>query len=407
MPTSGAAKVLAEVYRLHHIPLPPITLQALLKRGPHASPAIAASLQNDPQALSKWRENLPDELPQAEPIVSLREQLLDSFDRLMSCPLPANLTSERDFVELHSKIRKQHATMHGNIAEAVQALEYEPQGLSESLDNFYNSRIGIRMLVDQHIAAQTPKPGSRASSMTRRRPLRSHGTLCKRCVRCGRRVNGEQLPEIIVSGDEDATYRYVPQHIEIILTEVFKNAVLNSVAAAKRTGTSSPPPVNVLISVDRTAVGPGRWHDPQGSQRAVQLLPHGHVPVLERIRSRCGSVGETCQRTRLLGLVRIAYRPAVRQVLWRRAGHHAYGGTRRGHVYLHELPHQRLRAQGQTVSFGVQNFHGGTGMQSLPFRLLVVNELDLKDAVRSDQHNWQPPGVVEESACQPLWKSKP
>ncbi|KAG3201821.1 hypothetical protein PC128_g3659 [Phytophthora cactorum] len=46
-------------------------------------------------------------------------------------------------------------------------------------------------------------------------------------------------------------------------------------------------------------------------------------------------------------------------------------------------------------------------MQSLPFRLLVVNELDLKDAVRSDQHNWQPPGVVEESACQPLWKSKP
>ncbi|ETO62940.1 hypothetical protein F444_19239 [Phytophthora nicotianae P1976] len=42
-------------------------------------------------------------------------------------------------------------------------------------------------------------------------------------------------------------------------------------------------------------------------------------------------------------------------------------------------------------------------MQSLPFRLLVVNELNLQ----SDRHNWQLPGVVAESECGPLWKSKP
>ncbi|KAK1947336.1 [Pyruvate dehydrogenase (acetyl-transferring)] kinase [Phytophthora citrophthora] len=278
MPTSAGAKVLAEVYRLHHIPLPPITLQALLKRGPHASPAIAASLQNDSKALSKWREvnapaivtsaqllhrevpiriarrivdleNLPDELPQAKPIVSLREQLLESFDQLTSCPLPANLASERDFVELHSDIRKKHATMHGNIAEAVQALEYEPQGLSESLDNFYNSRIGIRMLVDQHIAAQTPTPGFTGIVNDETSPVKIAQDIVHKVRPLWQdSLNGEQLPEIIVSGDEDATYRYVPQHIEIILTEVFKNAVLNSIAAAKRTGASTPPPINVLIS---------------------------------------------------------------------------------------------------------------------------------------------------------------
>uniref|UniRef100_A0AAV1T6M0 Protein-serine/threonine kinase n=1 Tax=Peronospora matthiolae TaxID=2874970 RepID=A0AAV1T6M0_9STRA len=278
MTTSVGAKVLAEVYRLHHIPLPPITLQELLKRGPGASPAIAATLQNDPQALNKWREvnapaivtsaqllhrevpirisrrivdleNLPDELPQAKPIVSLREQLLSSFDQLMSCPLPANLAGERDFMELHRKIRKEHATMHGNIAEAVQALKYEPQGLSESLDHFYNSRIGIRMLVDQHLAAQTPKPGFTGIVHNECSPMAIAQEIALKVRPMWQEsLDGEQLPAIIVSGDEQATYRYVSEHVEIILTEVLKNAVLNSVAAAKRAGIGSPPPVNVLVS---------------------------------------------------------------------------------------------------------------------------------------------------------------
>ncbi|KAH7488535.1 hypothetical protein PRIC1_007351 [Phytophthora ramorum] len=278
MATSAGAKVLAEVYRLHHIPLPPITLQALLKRGPRASPAITASLQNDPQALSKWREvnapaivtsaqllhreapiriarrivdleNLPDELPGAQPIVSLREQLLNSFEQLTSCPLPANLAGERDFVELHLKIRKEHATMHGNIAEAVQALEYEPQGLSESLDNFYNSRIGIRMLVDQHVAAQSPTPGFTGIVSDECSPVQIAQDIVHKVRPLWQEsLHGDQLPAIVVNGEVDATYRYIPQHIEIILTEVFKNAVINSVAATKRTGTTTPPPVTVLIS---------------------------------------------------------------------------------------------------------------------------------------------------------------
>jgi hypothetical protein len=53
MPSSVGAKVLAEVYRLHHIPLPPITLQALLKRGPRFAPGVVERLQNNPAELQK------------------------------------------------------------------------------------------------------------------------------------------------------------------------------------------------------------------------------------------------------------------------------------------------------------------------------------------------------------------
>lgn len=52
-----APRVLAEVYRLHHVPLPAITLQALLKRGPKAPPAaVIARLREDPSELQKVRD---------------------------------------------------------------------------------------------------------------------------------------------------------------------------------------------------------------------------------------------------------------------------------------------------------------------------------------------------------------
>lgn len=53
MASKFPAKVLAEVYRQHHIPLPPITLQALLQRGPRATPAVIDKIQNDARALQQ------------------------------------------------------------------------------------------------------------------------------------------------------------------------------------------------------------------------------------------------------------------------------------------------------------------------------------------------------------------
>ncbi|TDH68621.1 hypothetical protein CCR75_000311 [Bremia lactucae] len=326
------AKVLAEVYRLHHIPLPKITLQALLKRGPHATPALAASLHNDPESLRKWRElnlpaivtsaqqlhhevpiriarrivdleNLPGELPEAEPIVSLREKLLSSFARLLHCPLPMNLASEHDFMELHRQIRNEHASMHGNISKAVQALEYEHQGLTESLDNFYNSRIGIRMLVDQHVASQTPLPGFTGIVNHETSPIQiAREIVAKVRPLWLKNRHGDSVPEILVSGNEDATYRYVPQHIEIILTEVFKSAVLNSIAKAKKTGMLSPPPVKVLISGGSHGVcvkvsdqGGGMTREQANGllkyhQTAPSSISTGYDPVAEVLERRASGL---------------------------------------------------------------------------------------------------------------------
>lgn len=150
-------------------------------------------------------------------------------------------------MDLHRRIRDEHATMHHTLWDAIKELSYEPEGLTESLDNFYNSRIGIRMLVDQHLAAQTPTEGftgivaDHASPMAIARELIDEVTPV---WKAGLEATGQTLPEFQLSGQDDATYRYVPQHLELILSEVLKNAVFNSVEHSA----TSPPPINILVA---------------------------------------------------------------------------------------------------------------------------------------------------------------
>lgn len=276
MTSSVGARVLAEVYRLHHVPLPAITLQELLKRGPRASPAIIAKLQQDPSSLQQWKEanspliitsaqllhrevpirlarrivdleNLPDELPDAPSILKLREKLLTSFDELISFPLPRSLENEREFMKIHRRLRTEHATMHAEVSDAIKQLNYEPQGLSESLDNFYNSRIGIRTLVDQHLAAQEPVAGFTGIVADKCSPVQIAQSVVDK-VKPGWEeeslASGKKLPEFHIEGDKDAVYRYIPQHIELILSEVIKNAVVNSLSASS----STPPPVSIFVA---------------------------------------------------------------------------------------------------------------------------------------------------------------
>lgn len=276
MTSSVGARVLAEVYRLHHVPLPAITLQELLKRGPRASPAILSKLQQDPSSLAQWKEanspliitsaqllhrevpirlarrivdleNLPDELPDAPSILKLREKLLASFDELINFPLPRSLENERAFMDIHRRVRMEHATMHAEVSDAIRQLQYEPQGLSASLDNFYNSRIGIRTLVDQHLAAQEPVAGFTGIVADKCSPVQIAQSVIDK-VKPGWQeesmASGKKLPEFHISGDHDAVYRYIPQHIELILSEVIKNAVVNSLAASS----STPPPVSILVA---------------------------------------------------------------------------------------------------------------------------------------------------------------
>ena len=49
----AAQRVLADVYRLHHVPLRPITLQTLIARGPRIPPPLVETLHDNAEELQK------------------------------------------------------------------------------------------------------------------------------------------------------------------------------------------------------------------------------------------------------------------------------------------------------------------------------------------------------------------
>ncbi|KAI9911118.1 hypothetical protein PsorP6_009141 [Peronosclerospora sorghi] len=119
-----------------------------------------------------------------------------------------------------------------------------PRDMSDSLDNTYNSR--IRYLHARGQAHCSTDAKAWIYGYCQRSML-----ACKDCGKdCaqGSPIMAGESPWPRAARNKESTYRYIPEHIEIIVTEVFKSAVLNSTAAAKRMGSSSPPSVHVLIS---------------------------------------------------------------------------------------------------------------------------------------------------------------
>lgn len=215
-------------------------------------------------------ENLPLELLAMPNVGKIRSHMLTSFEKMIQSDEIRTLEDEATFMEMHRRIRRDHRTVHADLAAAVQAMEKDPCP-SDILDEFYDSRIGIRMLLDQHVASTKPVLGYSGLVADSCGPLQIAEDLIDRVTPLWRSQlasvhpnnRGEPnkhliLPEIKLLGDKHATYRYIPQHIEIILLEVVKNAVMNSMNAWTKSSNlqklSTPPPVEIQFAGGKHAI---------------------------------------------------------------------------------------------------------------------------------------------------------
>lgn len=158
--------------------------------------------------------------------------LLESFDEMISFPLPNDRNSERKFIDMQLKIREKHATMHGGIREALEfynVADLDPK-LTGLLDKFYYSRVGIRMMVDQHIATQQPTPGYKGIIANECSPTQVAMSVVHDITKQCNEAFGDRAPRFKLTGRKDALFKYIPGHLAIILTEVIKNAVQNTMS---------------------------------------------------------------------------------------------------------------------------------------------------------------------------------
>jgi pyruvate dehydrogenase kinase 2/3/4 len=217
MPSKFSPELMDRILQASKIPQTPVSLKQMVQFGRKPSPQVlfrgGEFLKYELPIRLAHRvielSNLPHELSKMPSVVKVRDWYSQSFQELVAlqkgnepnpatyystdtCDLDASaLTrSNLEFIKVIDKIKKRHAPTTQKIATGVMELKQHwrknnsplypgsfndagkflilyqgspilplPTAIQSFLDNFYMSRIGIRMLIGQHIAvSQVDQP---------------------------------------------------------------------------------------------------------------------------------------------------------------------------------------------------------------------------------------------------------
>ena len=182
-----------------------------------------------------------------------------SFKALRACAAPTDIAKEEVFAKTLEDMYDRHS--HTLITMAMAAHELRQSmgssidefaaesAIQKSLDEFYHSRIGIRILIGQYLEIRKPKAEDDDPMMI--------GLISQKCnvkeialraaadarYMCDR-VHGDS-PEIHIFGRTDLTFPYLPTHIEYMLLELLKNSVRATVEAH---GIDNMPRIKIIIA---------------------------------------------------------------------------------------------------------------------------------------------------------------
>ncbi|KAG8951551.1 26S proteasome regulatory subunit 7 [Tulasnella sp. 408] len=153
---------------------------------------------------------------------------------LATYPAPTNIEENRAFTRRLESLVDAHSDDIPILAKGFResARYITPAATSAFLDEIIRSRIAVRLIAEQHIAVshaiETPHAGG---ALTRELGIVNKKTspkeLINMCARFVTELSDATLgtsPRLVLEGDLDATFPYVPVHLEYILTEVLKNS---------------------------------------------------------------------------------------------------------------------------------------------------------------------------------------
>ncbi|GMI70228.1 pyruvate dehydrogenase kinase [Hibiscus trionum] len=200
---------------------------------------------------------LPYGLSEKPAVLKVRDWYIDSFRDMRNFPEIKDINDEKEFTQMIKAIKVRHNNVVPTMALGVQQLKkgmdpkivYEDlDEIHQFLDRFYMSRIGIRMLIGQHVELHKPNPppyvvgyihtkmspvevAQNASESARAICLREYGSA----------------PEIVIYGDPSFTFPYVPTHLQLMVFELVKNS-LRAVQERFMDSDKVAPPVRIVVA---------------------------------------------------------------------------------------------------------------------------------------------------------------
>ncbi|MCO5603038.1 hypothetical protein L7F22_057181 [Adiantum nelumboides] len=242
-----------------------VSAQFLHKELPVRLAHRVIELENLPYGLSEKAPVLKSEvlfislafLRKSNLVFQVRDWYVDSFRDLRSFPDLVDNEDELKFTDLIQRVKMRHNDVMPTMALGIQELKQDlgkKVGLNELpeihqfLDRFYMSRIGIRMLIGQHVALHRPNPppGFIGLICTRVSPVEvAQLAIDDARSACMRTYGGS--PEVHVYGDPSFTFAYVPTHLHQMVFELVKNS-LRAVEERFSDTEQDSPPIRVVVA---------------------------------------------------------------------------------------------------------------------------------------------------------------
>ena len=199
----------------------------------------------------------PPGLSAKKSVQTVRDWYVESFRELRAFPPVKDMETEAKFTEMITRIMARHNNVVPMIASGVYALREELEGrgtdlrslpeIHQFLDGFYMSRIGIRMLIGQHVSLHDPqKDGYIGLIHTSVSPHQVASDAIEDARSICMREYGD-APEVNVFGDPNFTFAYVPGHLHQMLFELIKNS-LRAVHDVWEKKGKEPPAIRLVIA---------------------------------------------------------------------------------------------------------------------------------------------------------------
>ncbi|CAK7323126.1 unnamed protein product [Dovyalis caffra] len=202
-------------------------------------------------------ESLPYGLSEKPAVLKVRDWYLDSFRDMRSFPEIKDSHDEKDFTQMIKAIKVRHNNVVPMMALGVQQLKkglgpkivYEDlDEIHQFLDRFYMSRIGIRMLIGQHVELHNPNPPPHCVGYihTKMSPVQVARNASEDARAICLREYGS-APDVNIYGDPNFTFPYVPTHLHLMVYELVKNS-LRAVQECYMDSDKVPPPIRIIVA---------------------------------------------------------------------------------------------------------------------------------------------------------------
>ncbi|SGY16881.1 BQ5605_C012g07018 [Microbotryum silenes-dioicae] len=234
--------------------LPPSIHEAFM-RASHESPSLPESVPNP--SLPEHMKPRPSDskVTSGKQRPPLQHRYYTDPDSSIKWPPEVHNYNER-FTKLLSNIKRRHDPVVTTIAQGILEFKREnktphiDRSIQTFLDRFYMSRIGIRVLIGQHIALNRLEPHEDYVGIICTRT--NIHQIAREAIENATYVCEEHFglfkgPPVQLICSKELNFMYVPSHLNHVLFEVLKNS-LRAVVETHGVECEEYPPVKVIVA---------------------------------------------------------------------------------------------------------------------------------------------------------------